>query len=67
MSTMPNQLQVKDGELSMIDGTDVSSYIKSKRLLEGDVVILRRDDAMRLMQDAERWRAHLDAKFALAS
>lgn len=65
---MPNRLKVKDGALVMIDGTDVTAYLKSKTRLEGQpVVVILKDDAEALLRDALRWRAHMDEQFSLCA
>lgn len=46
----PNRLRIEDGELKMIDGSDVKEYLKGVEHLNGkDVVILSKEDADRLV------------------
>lgn len=47
---LPNRLIVESGVLKMKDGSDVVEYLKTREYLEGhDVVVLRRQDAVRLI------------------
>lgn len=47
---LPNRLIVEAGILKMKDGSDVVEYLKTRKYLDGhDIVILRREDALRLI------------------
>lgn len=47
---LPNRLIIEAGVLKMKDGSDVVEYLKTREYLEGhDVVVLRRQDAVRLI------------------
>jgi len=65
----PNRLHVHDGELVMIDGSDVVEYLRSKLHVNNhDVVILPRDTAEKMARDAALWREYqltTDTRYAL--
>lgn len=72
MAKMPNRLRLVDGEVQMIDGSDLKEYLLSREGIQNgsDVVLLRRDKAEELLKDAEQWRLYqmiLDDRFNLAS
>lgn len=58
MSGMPNRLRIRDGQIEMIDGSDPSEYLRSRKSLDDDthIVILPRDVALSLQKDAEAFR-----------
>ena len=66
---MPNKLRLEGGELKMIDGGDVQSYLASKTHMEGkEVVVITREVAERLLNEATLWRLQQmveDERFAL--
>lgn len=68
---MPDRLRIADGVLSMKDGSDLQTYLRSKPLANSDaVVLLTREVAQRLLDDAEKWRLsqlRMDERFALAA
>jgi hypothetical protein len=65
---MPNKLCLVNGLLAMKDGSDVQDYLRSKSMTNADsVVLLNRADAQRLLEDARKWRALSDERFALAA
>ena len=69
MSTMPNKLRLCNGQLEMIDGSDLVEYLRSRDGIPdgSDVVVLRRDKAEQLLRAAEAYRATFDERFALAA
>jgi hypothetical protein len=71
MKQMPNVLKVVDGVLSMQNGGDVQEYLRSRPLANSDaVVLLTREDAQRLLEDATKWRFKQlsdDERFAFAA
>lgn len=58
MSSMPNKLKIRNGQLEMIDGSDPSGYLASRKALADDthIVILPRDIALSMQRDAEAFR-----------
>lgn len=65
---LPNRLKVRNGELEMLDGTDVKTYLKANAYLEDkEVVVVTREAALQLLNDARAYRELMDHRFALAA
>ena len=71
---LPNRLCVKDGVLTMRDGTNVQAYLQTKDLRDADeVVLLPRARVLKLLEELETLREERtrklleDERFALAA
>ena len=71
MSNMPNKLCLKDGILQMQDGSDVVAYLRSRPMKDaGAVVLLTREEANRLAEEADAYRMMRligDERFCIAA
>lgn len=68
MNTVPNRLRLCNGRLEMIDGSDLTDYLKASPIADGsDVIVLRRDRAEQLYQYANAYLALMDGRYPLAS
>ena len=69
---MPNELFVVEGRLKRRGGGSVREYLSKSPLANAEsVVLLRREDAHRMANDANKWRAQemlkSEERFTLAS
>lgn len=68
---LPNRLCLKDGVVTMRDGSDVQVYLRSRAVANADeVVILTQKEAQSLVDDAYAYRISQlldDERFALAA
>lgn len=68
MSILPNRLKITEGHLEMIDGSDVVEYLRQSPITDGvDVVVMNREHAERMRQDADAYRMIMNGCFTLAA